>query len=534
MHGADAWRSDGAIKHTLNGTSYNDFARDELSQLVVDLTATPVEMIEETLRLCAPRLHEMIELNLLDHGQVVDELWGACAATGYVSERGPDALQSLLAAHLPAIQASVIASSALENEQEDANAAIKAWPLMESKAMHGLAGAIAKLATATSEADPVAVLVSALTYAAAEFGRSQYIRIGDDAHHSRHFSSVVGNSSRARKGTSFGPVGRIFGEADKIRRAASTLPFPSGHPLKVSRGPLSSGEGLIYAIRDKSQDDEEDVGVVDKRLLVIEAELGSAFRAFQRNGNNLSMIIRTVFDGDTVEPLTKNNRIRATDPHINIIGHITRQELKQLLSANEVWNGLGNRFLWFCARRPRTVPFPRPMPQDEVNQIAKEVARVTMLAHSRPGYEMTMSNSAMDHWANVYPELTADHPGVLGAITSRTEVHARRLALTYAQLDGAERIEIVHLEAALAVCRYAFDSALYLFGGSELSPIAQTILKALPPGHSMTQTEISALFSRHLKKQQLESALRDLQDGGRITLSKQKTRGAPRMVWSRA
>ena len=43
MHGADAWRSDGAIKHTLNGTSYNDFARDELSQLVVDLTATPFE-----------------------------------------------------------------------------------------------------------------------------------------------------------------------------------------------------------------------------------------------------------------------------------------------------------------------------------------------------------------------------------------------------------------------------------------------------------------------------------------------------------
>ena len=295
---------------------------------------------------------------------------------------------------------------------------------------------------------------------------------------------------------------------------------------------MSSGEGLIYAIRDKSQEDEEDLGVIDKRLLVIEAELGSVFRAFQRTGNNLSMIIRTVFDGDTLEPLTKNNRIRATDPHINIIGHVTRQELKQLLSATDAWNGLGNRFLWFCARRPKTVPFPRPMPQEEVNQLAKELARVIMLAHSRAGYEMTMSNSAMDHWAKIYPELTADHPGVLGAITSRSEVHARRLALTYAQLDGADRIEIVHLEAALAVCRYAFDSAVYRSGGTELSPVAQMILKALPPGHSMTQTEISALFSRHLKKQQLERALRDLQEGGCITFAKQKTRGAPRMVWS--
>ena len=102
MHGTDAWRPGGAFKHSLNGTSYNDFARDELSQVAADLSATPVELIEETLRLCAPRLHEMIELNLVEYGHVVDELWGACVATGYLSERGPDALQSLFATHLPA------------------------------------------------------------------------------------------------------------------------------------------------------------------------------------------------------------------------------------------------------------------------------------------------------------------------------------------------------------------------------------------------------------------------------------------------
>src|SRR5262249_18787787 len=182
----------------------------------------------------------------------------------------------------------------------------KAWPIMESKGTPGLVGRIARLATENSEADPVAVIVTTLVYAAAEFGRAQYTRIGDTTHHSRHFGAIVGQSSRARKGTSYAPVRRIFELAEKIRMSGSTLPFPSGSKLKVSNGPLSSGEGLVYAIRDGSaNEDEDDRGVEDKRLLVVEQELGAPLRAFQRSGNNLSMILRVAFDGATIEPLTK-------------------------------------------------------------------------------------------------------------------------------------------------------------------------------------------------------------------------------------
>jgi len=78
---------------------------------------------------------------------------------------------------------------------------IKSWPIMESKATHGIVGRIARLATANSEADP-AVIATTLTWAAAEFGRCQFIFICDDKHHSRHFCGIVGQSSRARKGTS--------------------------------------------------------------------------------------------------------------------------------------------------------------------------------------------------------------------------------------------------------------------------------------------------------------------------------------------
>lgn len=415
------------------------------------------------------------------------------------------------------------------------------WPIMNSKANHGIVGRIATLATENSEADPAAVLITAITYAAAEFGRSQYTRIGDSVHNSRHFSVIAGQSSRARKGTSFGPVQRIFKRAEEIRLASSSaLPFPSASKLTISHGPLSSGEGLINAVRD-GQDvppgatAEEmadlDRGVADKRLLVIEEEFGSVLRMGERTGSSLSTIIRRMWDGNgSIAPLTKTSQIKTTNPHVCIVGHVTCPELKSLLSGTEIFNGFANRFMWLMARRPRVVPFPEPMPDDQVDEVAKELARVILKAHGQDR-ELVMSNSAMHHWSLVYPELTADFPGVLGAVTSRQEAHTRRLALTYAQLDGADRIEIEHLEAAIALTRYCFDSASYLFGVVEIDPVAQAIIAALKTG-SKSQSEIQRLSGGHIPASRLASALRDLQDRGRITLVVEQTKGRPRRVWS--
>src|SRR5262245_23162277 len=269
-------------------------------------------------------------------GQVVEHLRGLMLSIP--DERHDDRWHTRLA-EIPRIVASA-EEKRPRIEDDTASSDIKAWPIMQSKAAHGIVGEIARLATANSEAGPVAVIGTTLADAGAEFGRAQFIRIGDDVHHSRHCHCIVGQTSRGRKGTSWGPVHRFFKRAEEVRLEESTLPFPSGSKLKVSHGPLSSGGGLVYAIRDPSDDvhdEDADQGVKDKRILVIEQELGAALRAFQRQGNNLSMILRTMWDVSTVEPLTKNNRIRASDPHLCIVGHITRHELNEMLPTTEIW-----------------------------------------------------------------------------------------------------------------------------------------------------------------------------------------------------
>jgi hypothetical protein len=418
----------------------------------------------------------------------------------------------------------------------DALSGIRPWPVLPPVARHGLAGEFARLATECSEADQVAVMLSMLTGVGALMGRARYLLIDEDVHHARLMAAIVGGTAMARKGTSWGPVKRLLRTADNIIRGNSTLPYPLGLPLRIDRGPISSGEGLIEAIRDKMGEGDAKIGEVDaggtddKRLLIVDGELGAALRAMQRQGSTTSMILRSLWDGDTISPLVRHNRVTATEPHVCIVAHITGQELAALLGSTDIWGGLANRLLWACVRRQGIVPQPRRMGDDDMKRLATELARVVIYVCEHPG-QMRMSNSATDHYVALYPELTQERPGPLGAITTRAAPYLQRLALTYALVDGADHIALNHVEAAAAMWRYCDASAVYLFGGVDLDPIAQKIVGALGDGPK-TQTEIRDLFGRHQPSERLKQTLAELQGQGRITLREEATGGRPRHIWS--
>jgi hypothetical protein len=402
------------------------------------------------------------------------------------------------------------------------------WPTLDPAALYGIAGELAKLATDESEADPVAVLATTLVLAGAHFGRSRWLPVGDDRHHARLFAALVGDSSRARKGTSAGPVQRVFAAAESHLHGHSTLPYPSGLSLKISHGPLSTGEGLADAIRDKRDDDDEG-GTDDKRLFVLESELGAALRAMQRQGNTLGTALRSAWDGTTLAPMTKTSKVRATNPHVAIVAHITREELRQLLTSADLWGGTANRFLWMAVRRSKRLPEPRAMGDGDVARLGQVLGEAIKAAHER-ATPCLPSPDAATYWREIYDELTEDYQGVLGAATSRAESQTLRLALTYALLDQAEVIEMHHLRAAHAVWSFALDSARMVFGKTELDPVAQAIIEALKTGPK-TQTEIYNLFGRHKASEHLAGVLASLQNRGRITLQTEKTAGRPRQVW---
>lgn len=444
---------------------------------------------------------------------------------------------------------------------DDTEVQIPDWPELPEGALYGVAGEWARFACAESEADEPAVLMTFLTWAGAMIGNGTdsdtegpHLMIGEDRHDPRLFVAVVGATARARKGTSMGLVERIMKATEAKRDTEIFDAAKKIVPLRVTPGPLSSGEGVIYAIRDASDkmlkikekvidpvsgkeketgkelEMPEDPGVTDKRLLVTDGELGGALDMMQREGNTVSAILRTAWDGRGIEPLTKNSRIRVTRPHLCIVGHITRDELSEKMSRTEVHNGFVNRFSWCGSRRSKRVPFPATLDGDKVSELALRIAVAISKAHVIG--RVHLAPEARDVWMEAYPKLTEERGGTFGAATSRAEAQVLRMALIYTLLDGEAVIRDAHLKAALALWSYCEASARYLFERPEDNRLTKRVIEALKAG-PMTQSELNKALKVDRKDQHdaLRNAMQRLQESGRVAAEKQPTGGRPVQVW---
>ena len=145
-----------------------------------------------------------------------------------------------------------------------------------------------------------------------------------------------------------------------------------------------------------------------------------------------------------------------------------------------------------------------------------EVTREAFLAAQTPT-RMEMNDAARALWRKVYSELSRGGDGLMDYITSRAEAQTVRLALIYALLDQAEAIDVVHLEAGLAVWKYCEASARHIFGDMLGDPVADLILQTLRrDANGMTKSDISRLFGNHLPADTIGKALGELLRAGKV------------------
>jgi hypothetical protein len=402
-----------------------------------------------------------------------------------------------------------------------------AWPILDEAAYHGIVGDIVRTISPHTEADPAAILTQVLTLAGNAIGRSPYYQVESSRHRSNLFAVLVGDSSKSRKGTSFERTKEIVKVSDETW---------SGDRIK---GGLSSGEGFINEVRDPIQKyntkektfEITDPGITDKRLMIVEQEFASALSVAERQGNTLSQNIRRAWDGSTLESLTKQSPLRATDPHISIIGHITFDELRARLSRTEMANGFANRFLYVLVKRSKELPFGGSLTDSEIQHLGELLKGI--IDKAKPIGRMDMSGDARAKWAAIYHELSAGKPGLLGAVVARGEAQTVRLALIYALLDGADEIGLPHLEAALAVWEYCEASAIHIFGRAVGDPVADEILRALQQAGAdgMTRTAIRDLLGRNKTSDRINIALQLLHTMGRARPETRGTSGRPAEVW---
>jgi hypothetical protein len=397
-------------------------------------------------------------------------------------------------------------------EDEGNEHRVIAWPVLNPKALHGVAGDIVNAVMPHTEADPAAVLVTLLAQFGAAVGRTPYFYAGGAKHHAVIHPLIVGRTSDGVKGTSLAIVNAICQRAQL------------DPPLTTASG-LSTGEGLIEHVQDSVGDDPDakgfKAGVEDKRLLVKETEYKLVLSRGRREGASLLPILRQLWDGDDViQTMTKEkNRVRASHAHIVVVGHVTPGEFMRAVDDSDVAGGSINRLLICLSRRSKVDPKMGNVPEEVLAPVA-EAFRASVM-HARQGPALaTFSNAFWARWNELYPKLVIGRAenAVTGA-TARRMPYILRLSLLYALMDRADPLDCIigdnHLDAALALWNYCEHSAQWLFSdyeGEQENAESKSLVKFIRDAKGgRTRTEISRdHFQRHKTRVDIDALLNPL------------------------
>lgn len=407
------------------------------------------------------------------------------------------------AVYTPAVTVELDETDDAETDTAADVVASSAWPTLADDALTGLFGEFVNAVEPHTEADPVGLLGHALVLFGNLIGRRPQVAVGDDLHHLNENILVVGDTSTGRKGMALNAVKTLYADVD-----------PDWMTTRVLAG-LSSGEGLIYVVRDPLLSDGEivDTGVADKRLTVVETEFAKVLRVSRRDNNTLSTILRQCWDDGSLRVMTRNSPLTATGAHVSVVGHITPLELRHELKTTDMASGFINRFLLVLVKRRHLLPVGGRLEDTARAQLVKDFTAAATAA--RDVDVLTRDDDALAHWTEVYEHLTRGRLGLVGAICNRAPAHVLRLSALYALADQSATIQRCHQQAALALWEYAEASATMIFGqrvGHRLANFLLEFMRSKPAG--VTRTEIRDELGRNRHADEISEALQLLKDLG--------------------
>jgi hypothetical protein len=389
-----------------------------------------------------------------------------------------------------------------------------ALPRLGEAALYGVAGLAVRALAPHTEAHPAAILLQLLAAFGNAVGPAPYCMVDATRHGLNLFVVLVGESSKARKGTSWNQIRRLFAEVD--------------HPWvdqRVTTARLTPAS-LIHTLRDQQP-------VTDRRLLALSEEFAAILHTLSRAKGHLSPLLRCAWDSGDLRTLDGRSPIQASGTHISLIAHITQRELAQHLHPTEAHNGFANRCLWTLVQRSQCLPEGGNLGAHEISAVAAELRRALDWVGDASSIRLSRDNDARALWHEGYPELSQVRPGLYGAATSRAEAQVLRLSAIYSVLDCSPIIALPHLRAALAVWDYCAASASLFFGTSTGDPIADRIREAIDASDTgLSRKQMSALFHGHLSSERIEAALQQLLALDAIHLTSQPSGGRPTNLWS--
>jgi hypothetical protein len=234
--------------------------------------------------------------------------------------------------------------------------------IFDQYALYGLAGHAVRTFAPHTEAQPEAILLQPLAAFGNVVGAGPHCMVGATRHTLNLFVVLVGESSKARKGTSWNQIAHLFAEVDR-----------TWAENRITSARLTA-RGLIGILGQQAG---------DRRLLVLAEELASVLHTMGRSRSQLSPLLRCAWDSGTLRMLDGDRLLQASGGHLSLIGHITQRELAESLHRTEAHNGFANRCLWACVQRIRCLPDGGSVAANELSAIACDLRRAVEWAQGQ-------------------------------------------------------------------------------------------------------------------------------------------------------
>src|SRR5271170_7412565 len=168
--------------------------------------------------------------------------------------------------------------------------------VFEEYALYGLAGQAVRTLAPHTEAQPEAILLQLLAAFGNVIGPGPHCMVGATRHTLNLFLVLVGESSKARKGTSWNQISQLFAEVDR-----------AWTENRVTSGRLTV-RGLTGIMGQQAG---------DRRLLVLAEELASVLHTMSRSRSQLSPLLRCAWDSVTLRLLDRDRLVHASGGHLS-------------------------------------------------------------------------------------------------------------------------------------------------------------------------------------------------------------------------
>ncbi|MEO8602492.1 MAG: hypothetical protein ABI629_07955 [bacterium] len=379
-------------------------------------------------------------------------------------------------------------------------------PAFPAEAMPGAWGDLVRLWEPWTEAHPASIILPALIICGVSGGEG--VRIGSQR--LVEYLAVVGLSTFGRKDTG------VSIAVDFTRTLGA---------VRVTYGQPNSGEGIWYRMRDP---DGKDPGATDKRLVLIDTEMGGTMAAGHRNGSTVFPAMLSLYDSGNKEALTKNDRVTVTNGTLGYIGLTVPSQFTRHVTHEDRQSGFVQRLLIAAVHRVRTVAPSRAVNPDvdqrELEAIANKVSARMYDAVLR-GRQWTLSPAASAYLDEIADGLVdAERPE-----TSRGVAHVVRLAGMYALTVGADETDRVddgvvglpHVRAAEAAWRYCSASGAAVFVGDHV--VDKVVMLARDAGDGLTRTELFRMLGNNIAAAELDDAIERGRSQGKLKVIEIRT-----------